>query len=94
MQTTLTAPGQFLGSAATESMSKIILLIHQMLFQPKPHSHLCTISYVICYMATGAVPVPAPCSRAHTYPALGASQGRQLPSIHSAEQRRKTSRTI
>jgi len=49
---------------------------------------------MLCYMATGAVPVPAPCSRAHTYPALGASQGRQLPSIHAAEQRRKTSRTI
>jgi len=31
----------------------------------------------------GAVPVPAPRSRAHTNPALGASQGRQLLSLHA-----------
>ena len=33
----------------------------------------------------GAVPVPAPRSRAHTHLALGASQGRQLLSLHAKE---------
>jgi len=42
----------------------------------------------------GAVPVHAPRTRAHTHPALGAGQGRQLSRIHAAEQRHKTTGTV
>jgi len=55
-------------------------------------SNTCISQSECCLL--GAVPVPTSRARAHPHPPLGASQDRQLLSLHATKQRRETPRTI